>query len=372
MSRRTTTWLVVAACLAGGAVTALRAQEPDRDRDRVQRTRTVRIHAPPSPMAAGGWLGVSVEDLGADQARQHGLDEARGALVQGVEEESPAADAGLEEGDVIVSFDGEGVRSVAELVRLVRETPPGRAVELGLVRDGDRRAVSVEVGERPGPPGFAVGAGPGEWEDLDIRLDSVPGLSEERIAEIRARARAAGDRVRDHMRRFEVEPGEGDVHVFRFFGRPRLGVELQSLSDQLAEYFGVAERGGALVAAVREGSPAAEAGLQAGDVIVAFGGEAVEDAGELMRAVHRAEAGDVQVTVVRRGEERTLTVALPERGARGDGPEAMELPRPRVRPMPAPARAGLPVSPRGLRAPPARGAQPAPPALPAAGRMIVL
>lgn len=365
MTRRTTTWLIVGACLIVGAAATLRAQEPERER--VHRERRVRIHAPPTPTASGGWLGVRVEDIDASEAGEHGLEEPRGALVRGVEDASPAAEAGLAEGDVIVSFDGEDVRSVAELVRLVRETPAGRTVRLVALRDGDRSTLSVEIGERPGPAGFAFAAPSGDWEDFELRLDSVPGLSEERVAEIRARAEEAGERAREHMRRFEVSPGEGEVHLFRFLGRPRLGVELQSLTDQLAEYFGVGERGGVLVAAVREGSPAAEAGLRAGDVIVAFDGDAVADPGDLSRAVRRAEAGRIEVTVVRRGQERTLSVELPERERRPRGPEAMGARAPH------PVRAAPP-APR-VGAPPSAGVPGPVPALPAhraVGRVIVL
>jgi len=227
-------------------------------------------------IGSGGFLGVyleEVDDAAMDRLR---LREERGALIAGVSEDGPAAEAGLLKDDVIVEFNGEDVESVGELSRMVRETPAGRTVALGVVRDGQAREISVELGERPG----VVWLGP----DIDRRQGVF------------------------------IAPGDGEHgehSVFAFGGRGRLGVQLQSLGDQLAEYFGVT--GGALISSVREDSPAAEAGLEAGDVITRVGDRAVEDVGDVAEAVHEAEAGSLSITVVRDGDTRTLTAELPER-----------------------------------------------------------
>lgn len=256
--------------------------------------------------AAGSWLGVAIENLDAERAEELGLGEVRGVRVSEVTEDSPAAEAGIREGDVILRFDGEEVRSARQLVRLVRETPPGRQVEVRLVRDGDRRTVSVKVAERSA---------------------SWPGLDEERMEEIHRQLERARDRHRDAMKRMKrldlhVEPGtfefDVDGDAFGVLGeRGRLGLRLQGLTDQLAEYFGV--EGGALVASVREDSPAAQAGIRAGDVVVRIGEEDVRDPGDAVRAVRAAEAGPVTVAVVRDGGERTVTVELPAKDDRGGG-----------------------------------------------------
>jgi membrane-associated protease RseP (regulator of RpoE activity) len=227
-------------------------------------------------IGSGGFLGVyleEVDDAATDRLR---LREERGALIAEVSEDGPAAEAGLLKDDVIVEFNGEDVESVGELSRMVRETPAGRTVALGVIRDGQAREISVELGERPG----VVWLGP----DIDRRQGVF------------------------------IAPGDGEHgkhRVFAFGGRGRLGVQLQSLGDQLAEYFGVT--GGALIASVREDSPAAEAGLEAGDVITRVGDRAVEDVGDVAEAVHEAEAGSLSITVVRDGDTRTLTAQLPER-----------------------------------------------------------
>lgn len=339
------------------------AQEDDAEQEENverERIRTVTIRHADDNLFVGpgqrGWLGVRVEDVDRDVADSLGLDELRGARVLGVGDDSPAAEAGLREDDVVVGFDGETVRSVAELVRLVRETPPGREVELRLVRDGSPRSIDVTIRQREGR-GFSLHGMPGmrhmELHDLD---DLPEGLSEERMERFRKRMERAQERrgeamqrLHEHMGRMDGPRGSG---AFRFHidHRPRLGVRLESLTDQLAEYFGVGDRGGVLVSSVREGSPAAAAGLRAGDVVVAFGGEAISDVGDLTGAVHGAEAGPTTVTVIRRGEERNMTVELPEREA-----EAAE---------PGAAFHRGPAPPRPPAAPSADGVRPAAPPLP--------
>ena len=316
---------MTAAALVHAPLEAQAQEAPERPgREEV---RTIRINA---PGARGGWLGVRVEDLDREEAVDAGLEGPRGARVISVREDAPADRAGLEEGDVVVRFDGEEVRSVAHLTRLVRETPAGREVSLRVLRDGEARDLSLEVGERPGPR-VRVRAGP-DWDRLEDRFQHLEGeMDEERLEEMRERM----ERAREIWERRMEEVGDSAGLVaprvrmmrLRDGGPPRLGVRMQPLTDQLAEHFGVGDRGGVLVAAVREGSAAADAGLEAGDVIVRLGDRDVGDPGDLAEAVSEAGAGPVPVTLVRDGEERTLTVEMPEReevgwmgpGEEGDG-----------------------------------------------------
>lgn len=391
--------VTLAALVAAPASTAAQedeqeqAAEQEEEQARQERVRTVTVrHGDGDVFVLGeerGWLGVRVDDVDRAAADSLGLDEVRGARVRGVSEESPAAEAGLREDDVIVGFDGESVRSVAELVRLVGETPPGRQVELRLVRDGSPRTVEVTISEREGG-GFSFRGAPG-MRHFELRgMDDLPeGLSEEEMERLRMRMERAGERQEEAMKRLHEHMGRldslGEAGVFRFHvdDRPRLGVRLESLTDQLAEYFGVGDRGGVLISSVREGSPAAEAGLQAGDVVVAFGDEEISGVGDLMEAVHGAEAGPTTVTVVRDGQERSVTVEMPERGSREgrDGsafrrgpapPGHGAVPTPPVRRVPPVPSAPAPVVAPRVReveqVPPAPAARP-----PVAGeRTIVL
>jgi len=178
----------------------------------------------------GSYIGVSVSDL------RPGDEASQGVRVGTVRDDGPAAAAGIQDGDLIVEFDGERVRSARQLSRLVDETPPGREVPLTVARGGARVALAVT----PEAGSGVTTAVHGYLPDL-----TMPDID-----------------------RFQWEPRLR-------WSRPRLGVQAMPLVPQLADYFGV--EGGVLVASVEDGSAAAAAGLRAGDVITAVGGQAVND-----------------------------------------------------------------------------------------------
>ena len=288
---------MIAFALAVKGLPAQERAEPDEPR------RAPALRATPAPPAVMSWrgsvggsyFGIYIREVTNEDVERLDLREERGALVSEVPEEGPAAEAGLRTDDVIVSWNGSRVESAAQLRRLVSETPAGRTVELGYIRDGRQQAASVELADRS--PSVARLLPRGEIDgEVRARL-------EESLGDARYRLRSLGD-------------GAGSFHVLMQGGR--LGVGVQSLSDQLAEYFG-ASSGGVLVTTVREDSPAAEAGLRAGDVILRLGDEQVEDPGELVREIGRAEAGQIELGILRDRQERTLRATLPERseGERG-------------------------------------------------------
>ena len=92
-----------------------------------------------------GWLGVSVADATPESGRRQGP----GVLVAGVEPNSPAARAGLRQGDVVLSVNGEKAESARALVRSVAAAAPGQTVRLQVLRDGTEREFAVQVGRRP-------------------------------------------------------------------------------------------------------------------------------------------------------------------------------------------------------------------------------
>src|SRR5207302_1643250 len=130
-----------------------------------------------------------------------------GALIEGITADGPAASAGLRTGDIITDLDGERVRSARQLSRLVSETPAGRTVKITVSRDGSRQTKEVAPA-RAGAP-FA-GTMPDVQRELDEALKTLP---------------------RD-LGRLDFE---GMIGVT---GRSRLGVAVEPLTDQLAEYFG--------------------------------------------------------------------------------------------------------------------------------------
>jgi len=96
-----------------------------------------------------GYLGVGIQDLNKDLATSFGLDDTDGVLVASVAPGTPAEDAGLKTGDVIVAFDGNDVSDTSQLRNLVARTPVGRRVKLKIVRDKNPREFTVEIGEQP-------------------------------------------------------------------------------------------------------------------------------------------------------------------------------------------------------------------------------
>ena len=245
-------------------------------------------------LGQGSYLGVFISDVTSEDVTRLSLREERGVRITGVADEGPARDAGLEEDDVIVSWNDDRIESEAQLRRILGETPAGRKASLGVIRDGSDRTIAVELGHRGGPGGvFALRSG---WdEDHVVELREQLEKSREHLGDLRVRLREM-------------------PHVMTFMSMRggRLGVGIQSLEPQLADYFGLGERTGVLITTVKEESPAAQAGLMAGDVIVAVDGEEIEGTGDVSRLVWDAEAGPVAIRILRDRNERTVTVDLPE------------------------------------------------------------
>lgn len=279
-------WGFVAAALAGAVAVAgtLSAQEKPDSESRV------RVLA----FSQGSYLGLFIADVTAEDVERLDLPEERGVLISGVADEGPARDAGLQEDDVIVSWNGDRIEGETQLRRILGETPAGRTASLGVIRAGSERTIAVELGHRGGPGGaFSFRSGWDEDQAIELR---------EHI-----------EKSREHLGDVRVHIGEMP-HVMTLMSMRggRLGVAIQTLDGQLAEYFGLDDRAGALITNVREDSPAAAAGLKAGDVIVAVAGEDVESPSEVSRLVWDADAGPVAIRILRDRQERTVTVDLPE------------------------------------------------------------
>jgi len=204
-----------------------------------------------------GWLGVAVQRLTPELADALDLETQEGALVADVTPGSPAAEAGLERGDVIVRFAGRPIERMRELPRAVAATPPGTEVELELVRDGKHETKMVKVAE----------------------------LAEEKA---RAESHAQG----------------ADQ------GSTAFGFDISDVPPELRQQLGLGRDEGALVTRVYPGGPAEEAGLRAGDVITEVDRSLV--AGGLDAEQKLREAGKTTLLVVRR-EEASFFAALKRR-----------------------------------------------------------
>jgi membrane-associated protease RseP (regulator of RpoE activity) len=242
-----------------------------------------------SGMGGGSYLGVYISEVDAEDAGRLELDRERGALIERVSEGGPAEAAGLENDDVIIGWNGSPVESAAQLQRLVRETPAGREVTLELFREGRRQERTVTIGER---------------ESL-ARTWSFRTPDLEQLGKLEGRMRRGGEQWQ--LRMPELQRG-----MFAFMGGGRLGVGIQSVGDQLGEYFGLGDRTGVLVTSVNEDSPAEKAGLKAGDIILSVNGEDIDGTGDLARKVREADEGPTTIGLLRDKRERTITVELPE------------------------------------------------------------
>jgi len=210
-----------------------------------------------------GWLGVFIQEVTPDIAESLGLDEATGALVSTVNESSPAQAAGLEPGDVIISFDGKAIEKMRDLPRIVAETEIGATVAVELIRNGSRMSVDVTLGELE-----------------KAELVGIVG-----------------------------EESQGDAESFE-----KLGFSVDNLNAELAAELGLDENmRGVVVTEVEEGSPAFDKGLQPGDVIKRFGQRRVENAADLAKSVAETlESGraGVLLLVESEGRERFIQIGF--------------------------------------------------------------
>ncbi len=270
--RHTALHVVAAVALASYAAAELKAQEPE--------DQEVEKHVIIETFSGEGsrsFLGVNVWEVNAETVKEKGLPEERGVLITSVVPDSAADRAGLKKGDVIIEYNGQRVEGVQQFVRLVRETPVGRKVTLKLIRDGKEMTVTATMGKRPGGK---------RWSHRFT------------IPEFRAPGFGIPDIPRMHMS----------------WRSARLGILGEALEGQLAEYFGVEE--GVLVRSVQEDSPAARAGIRAGDVILEVEGEKVETPREIARILRRKGAETVRLKIVRDRKEMTVRVKLEKRTGR--------------------------------------------------------
>jgi serine protease Do len=256
----------------------------------------------------GGYLGVQTAEVTKDNVSKYGLREVRGVAIEKVVEGSPAEKAGLQNGDVIVRFNNEAVTSTRKLTRLLGEVSADHQVKLTVVRGGEEREITATVGKRPMPK-FEEGGytwnGPNA-PDFPRDFPQLPRM--------------------DRFPRMEnFPPGTPDQPmVFGFGSGRRIGISVTTLTKQLSEHFGVSN--GVMIEEVRADSPAAKAGLKAGDIIVDIDGKEVKAEGDLIRAIQEKKDGDVTLTIVRDRNRQTIRVT-PEEAKGGFDNLRFEFPR---------------------------------------------
>jgi len=230
-----------------------------------------------------GYLGIEMRDVDNDRASALKLKDTAGAEVIYVDHDAPAGKVGLRVHDVILQMNGQQVQGVAQLTRMLHETPAGRSIVLLISRDGQQQTVNVQLGDRARIE-----------QDAWSQHVTVPDPDDGSFALVGPPGRGVGG-------------GNGFLGALSL-GTPSVGVEVDTLGSQLADYFGVRDGQGLLVKRVAENSPASTAGFKAGDVITKVNGESMATLNTWLKTLHANRGKQMQVTIVRNHKEQTLSL----------------------------------------------------------------
>jgi serine protease Do len=215
-----------------------------------------------------GWLGVRIQAVTDEIAESLGLDKAHGALIASVSDDGPAQVAGIQAGDVVLSFDGREVSDMRRLPRLVAETPVGKTVPVTLWRKRTENIVQVKVG----------------------RLDE-------------------SDQQQANAQDSPKKPTKSDTGVVK-----TLGLTLSGITTDLKEKFSLADASkGVVVVDVAKDSPAAVKGVRPGDLIMEAAQEEVKSPGEVSSKIEEAKKSgrkSILLLVERQGDLRFIALRL--------------------------------------------------------------
>ncbi len=235
------------------------------------------------------YLGVEVTDVEADRVAALKLKEETGVEVTAVDEDAPAGKAGFREHDVILAVNGAKIEGEEQLRRTIRETPPGRTINVLISRDGNQMTLKPTLASHSQMSSFNVVV-PDIHVEPHVVVPPMPPMS------------------------FAEPPDVPDVRVYH--NMRAFGAQVENLTPQLRDFFGVKNGTGILVRSVDKGSPAEAGGLKAGDVIVRIGQEHINDSSDLRRLM-RNSSGNVSIGIVRDKREQNVTVKMPERRQTG-------------------------------------------------------
>jgi len=231
------------------------------------------------------YLGVDIADVSPERLGELKLKEEHGAEITMVDQDAPAGKAGLRAHDVIVSLNGTAVESAAQLRRMIKETPPGREVTLGISRDGQPLTIKVQLADRHKsmnwqPKGY----------EFKINMPKIPAIPD-----------------------FDFPVSVVVVH-----SSARSGLMVENLTPQLGDFFGIKGGNGVLVRSVEKGSRGEKAGFRAGDVVVKVNNQPVHDTSDFTHALRSSSGGSAAVTVMRDKKEQNLTLSIPEKKDTGN------------------------------------------------------
>jgi len=231
---------------------------------------------------SSGWLGISIEELSEKLREKLDIDaDIEGIFVTEVHEDSPADEAGIKDHDIVISIDGEKGGDLKGFIKLVQSKEPGTKVDVQVYRDGKMKTMTATLAEKDNV--FV-------WSGLE-GLEGLEGL-----------------KALEHI----VIP-ELDIGMSSWGRRGRLGVFVEDVSGDLAEYFEVPGGEGVLVEGIVEGGPAEEAGIKAGDIIYKIDGEAICCTEELVKAIKKMEPdSETPIVLIRKGDQVTVQAVVSE------------------------------------------------------------
>ena len=276
-----------------------------------------------------GYLGIDVRDVSEENVSVLKLRDTRGAEIIRVDHDGPAGKMGLREHDVVLQMNGVLVDGEEQIRRMLRETAPGRPVALVIVREGrqltvsgvmaDQAEVAREAWERhlsppsqPGGPQAPANALP----TGDTSLTASNAGSGGTTANV-----PAGRYGRSFLGTFLTSP-------------TYTGVLLEAMGPQLAQFFAIPGGGGLLVRNVDANSPAAMAGIRAGDVVLRANQQPVRSPSQWAKMIRDAKGRPVLVTVMRDHQEQTFTlIADTKKRSSLSGEPLEDLPAGRAEPV---------------------------------------
>jgi S1-C subfamily serine protease len=237
---------------------------------------------------AQGYLGVSVRDISPDEVAALKLKDTRGAEIILVDHDAPAGKAGLHEHDVVLMMNGQAIEGQDQLRRLLHESAPGKTIILVVSREGQVRTFTTQM---------ALSQEEVERQASEQRL--TVNEPQEPVADTASISAPAGP----------APP----IHGNSFLGSMLMnssytGAMLEQMSSQLGDFFGVPSGAGLLVRSVQDNSPAALAGMHAGDVVIRADAKPVATTSDWAKAIKNSHGHPIRVVVVRDKKEQTLTL----------------------------------------------------------------
>lgn len=227
------------------------------------------------------YLGVDIADVTTERLSALKLKEEKGVEVTMVDQDAPAGKAGIKEHNVILTLNGTGVESGAQLRRMIHETPAGRTITLGISREGSPMTIKVQLADK--------------HKEFNL-VSPKSGSYNFQMPEI-------------HIPEMEM-PAINMVVVTQ---SARSGLMVENLTPQLGDFFGVKDGNGVLIRSVDKGSRAEKAGFRAGDVIVKVNDEQIHDTSDFSHAVKERKGAAVNIGVIRDRKSQNINLPLPEK-----------------------------------------------------------